>query len=240
MEIGEIISDSVKYPSSNWKKVLILGVFFILSAIIIGIPFVLGYFLRVIKSTIAGYDELPDFDEWGDMFVDGLKVLVVFIVYFIIPFIVIFAGAFASIAAISTAGSMADPMALFGLLGGTVIIGVILAFIFGLLAYIAIANMALYNEIGAAFKFSEILERISMIGWGKYIIWYIVIWLLGLVFGFVGNLLGTIIPFIGFIIAALVIYPYYYMFFGRALALIFASSEEGQPAAAPEEPAPAE
>ena len=96
MGIGEIILDAVKYPSSDWMKVLILGIFFILSFIIIGIFFVLGYFLRIIKSTIVGIDELPEFDDLGDMFIDGVKVLVVIIIYLLIPGIVIVVSAYLS------------------------------------------------------------------------------------------------------------------------------------------------
>ncbi len=115
MDIGEIISDAVKYPSSEWKKVIILGILFILSFVIIGIFFVLGYFLRILKSTIAGIDELPEFDDWGDMFVDGLKVMVVYIIYLLIPGIVIVAGVFSSLASLSvtnTSLSTAPPHSL--------------------------------------------------------------------------------------------------------------------------------
>ena len=49
MDIGDIISDAVRYPSSDWKKILIMGVFFILSFIIVGVFFLLGYFLRISK-----------------------------------------------------------------------------------------------------------------------------------------------------------------------------------------------
>lgn len=227
MDIGEIISDAVRYPSSDWKKVIIYGIFFILSMLIIGILFVPGYFLRIIKSTLAGYDELPEFDEWGDMIIDSLKVIVVSIVYFIIPIIVVSIGAFASISTLMGSTSVMDPTALVGL-GITAIIGLILAFIFGLFACVAIANMALYNEMGAAFKFSEILDRISMIGWGKYIAWYIVMIIIGIVGGFIAGIVIMIPLYIGYIIALLVIYPYLYMLFARSQALIFASSEEGQ------------
>ena len=158
MDISEIVSDAVRYPSSDWKKVIILGIFFILSIIIIGIFFVAGYFLRIIKSTLAGYDEIPEFDEFGDMFIDGLKVAVVGIVYMIIPIIVIFIGILGSLSTITATGTLTNPMALLGL-GLISIIGLILALIFGLIAYIAIANMALYDEIGAAFNFSEILDK---------------------------------------------------------------------------------
>ena len=229
MEIGEIISDAVKYPSSNWKKVLILGVFFILSIVIVGIFFVLGYFLRILKSTIAGVDELPEFDDWGDMFVDGLKVLVVYIVYLLIPGIVIVAGVFTSIASLAATNTSiyTAPASFFALIGVTGIIGYILALIFALFAYIAVANMAYYDEIEAAFRFSEILDKIKMIGWGKYIIWYIVMWVIALIVGLIAGILN-IIPLIGTIIALLVIYPYFVMFFSRSLGLIFTSNEENR------------
>ena len=61
------------------------------------------------------------------------------------------------------------------------IVYVILALIIGLIEVIAIANMAYYDgDLGAAFRFSEILDYIARIGWGKYIATYIVIALLHL------------------------------------------------------------
>ncbi|NYB51897.1 MAG: DUF4013 domain-containing protein [Methanobacteriaceae archaeon] len=227
MEIGEIISNSLSYPSEDWKKVLIFGVLFLISILIIPAFLVMGYFFRILKGSIAGFDELPDFDEWGEMFIDGLKLFVVQFVYFLIPFLVIVIGIWASIASIST-GTITNPSAAFGLIGGTTIIGMILAIIFGLIATIAIANMALNNgELGAAFRFSEIMEQIAMIGWGKYIVWYIVMIVIGFIGGIIASVLN-IIPIIGTIIALLVVYPYLYMFSARSLALLFASSVEVQ------------
>jgi hypothetical protein len=226
MDIGEIISDSLSYPSQNWKNVLILGILFLISFLIIPAFLVMGYFFRVLKGSIAGFDELPDFDEWGEMLIDGLKIFVVQFVYFLIPAIIILIGVWASIASISVtdAGNLANPGLVFGLMGVTAIIGIILAIILGLIASIAIANMALNNgEIGAAFRFSEILEKIAMIGWGKYIVWYIVMIIIGLIGGVIAGILN-IIPFIGTIIALLVVYPYLYMFSARSLALLFGSS----------------
>jgi hypothetical protein len=244
MEIGQIVSDSVMYPSQDWKKVLIFGILFIISFLIIPVFLVMGYFFRVLKGTIAGYEELPDFDEWGGMFVDGLKIFVVQFVYFLIPAIVILIGVWASISSISVtdAGTMTNPSFVFGLMGVTAIIGVILAIILGLIAIIAIANMALNNgEFGAAFRFGEILEKISMIGWGKYIIWYIVMIVIGLIGGIIAGLLN-IIPILGTIIAILVVYPYLYMLFARSLGLLFGSVVEQEivEEEVPEEQAPVE
>ena len=134
----------------------------------------------------------------------------------------------ASLASLSVtdAGNMANPTLFIGLMGGTAIIGIILAIALGLIASIAIANMALNNgEFGAAFRFGEILEQISMIGWGKYIVWYIVMIIVAMIGGVIAGLLN-IIPFIGTIIAILVIYPYLYMFSARSLALLYGSSVE--------------
>ena len=74
MEIGEIVSDSVKYPTSDWTKIIILAVILIIPIVnFIGI----GYVIRIIKGTLASLDDLPDFDEVGELFIDGLKVFVV-------------------------------------------------------------------------------------------------------------------------------------------------------------------
>ncbi len=226
MEIGEIISNSISFPSRDWPKILILGIFLLASfIIIIPILIVMGYCFRILKSSIAGFNELPDFDMLGEMFIDGLKVFIVTLVYLLIPIIVIIIGGWASIASVSITG-MADPTIFIALLGGISLIGVVLAIVFGLMATIAIANMALNDsELGAAFRFSEILEQISMIGWRKYIVWYIVMIIIGFVGGIITSLLSQI-PLIGMIIAIVLIYPYLYMFYARSIALLFASNVE--------------
>ena len=91
----------------------------------------------------------------------------------------------------------------------------------------AIANMALYDELGAAFRFGEILDKIKMIGWGNYIIWYIFIWIIAFIIGFITGELN-IIPILGTIIAFLVINPYFLMLYARLLGLIYESSLDSQ------------
>lgn len=222
MDIGEIISDSIKYPSAGWTKVVILGVILIIPIVnFIG----LGYLFRIIKATFAGIDELPDFDEVGELFIDGIKIFIVSLIY-AIPVIII-----ALIISMligfgyqnTTTLTSFDMFAIFA--GYSVYI--IVAIIVGLIEFMAIANMALYEgELGAAFKFGEVMDRIAMIGWGKYLGWYIIMVLLGAVAGGIAVL--TMMIIIGFILAPLIIYPYFSMFGARSLALLFASSEERQ------------
>jgi len=58
-------------------------------------------------------------------------------------------------------------------------IQIIIFLLIGLIEYVGIANMALYEgEISTAFRFREILARISMIGWRKYLLSYAIIWIL--------------------------------------------------------------
>jgi len=231
MDVGNVMTDSLKYPSSNWKKVLILGVMILFSFLIIPLFIVLGYFIRVLKASLAGLEDLPEFDEWVDMIVDGIKVLLVGIVYSL-PAIVIMVvsmiaiwGSLSSITAIQSTGM--SPTTALGMFTGIGFIGMIVAILYMIIItpilYIAIANMAYNEELGAAFRVSEIFGLISQIGWVDLIVWYVVVILIGFVVSFIGGIIG-IIPIIGGIIAALTVYPYYNIFLSRAIAWLYASA----------------
>jgi len=59
------------------------------------------------------------------------------------------------------------------------ILAAIFAIIISIFAYMGIANMAYYDcKIGAALRYREILDRIAAIGWGNYILWWIVLMLI--------------------------------------------------------------
>jgi ABC-type transport system involved in multi-copper enzyme maturation permease subunit len=234
MNISDILSDSIKYPSSDWGKVLILGIIGIASILIVPIFLLMGYIFRIIKATLAGLDELPEFDEIGEMFVDGLKIFVVAIVYAIPVYIIaLIIGLIFNTGLNTTTSIGLDPMMFWGLFAAYLVY-IIVALIIGLIEVIAIVNMAYYDgELGAAFRFSEILEHIARIGWGKYIATYIVV----AIIAFIGYLIGVLTFFIliGIILLPLVIVPYITMFGSRAIALLFAYS--GEPEAIEEAPA---
>jgi len=237
MDIGDVISDSLKYPSSNWSKVVILGVLFLISILIIPLFLALGYMFRVVKATLAGLDELPAFEEWGEMLVEGIKLFLVYLIYSL-PAIIIgifsFISLWSSVSSItyitqSTGGTLTPEM-FFSILGGTALVGLIFAGLYTLVIYpimaVAIGNMAYYDgELGAAFRFSEILSTISEIGWVDLIIWYIVVIVVGGVIVFLVSLIG-IIPILGWIAVLLIVYPYFYLFYARAIAWLYLSAFE--------------
>ena len=234
MDIGNVISDSLRYPTSNWSKVVILGVLFLFSFFIIPLFLALGYLFRIVKSSLAGAEELPDFESWGEMMIDGLKLFLVYLIY-TLPALII--GIFSFISMWSAMRSLSyithlngitsTPNMLFSVLGGTLLVGLIIVGLYILLIYpimmVAIGNMVYYNEFQAAFRLDEIISLISQIGWVDLIVWYIVVFMVGIVLWFIGVII-TIIPILGEIAFIFFISPYIYLFYTRALAWLYSSA----------------
>ena len=235
MDIGDVISDSLRYPTSNWSKLVIVGVLFLISFLIIPLFLVLGYMFRVIKASLAGVEELPAFEEWVEMLVEGIKLLLVYIIYSlpaIIIAIISFISLWSSLKSLTyitqANGTTVTPDMFFAFFGGTALIGLIIAGLYSLVIYpimaVAIGNMAYYNgEFSAAFRFNEILSIISQIGWVDLIIWYIVLIMVGIAIGFLVSIIA-IIPILGWIFLIFIVYPYFYLFYARAVAWLYSSA----------------
>lgn len=250
MEIGELISDALRYPISDWQKLLILGVIVILSSVselagmlgtmnssvtmilgIVGLIFsiiVSGYMIRIIKASLANVAEIPAMDDWKEMFIDGFKADVVGIIY-AIPAILIMIISIAAALSIIGSSSLSDPAVLLSLAAGAGIGGIIALLYMLIITPIiamAITNMAYQDEFGAAFRFSEIMAKISEIGWGNLIIWYIVMIVLFIILSIIGGIitgiLSIVTPILGTLIFDLVVMPYIYMFISRSVALEYA------------------
>jgi hypothetical protein len=253
MNISEIVGDAVRYPFSDWKKILILGIivlitgldtyFFRLSSnVALIILFVIitwiiaffsrGYQFRIIKSSLSGVRELPDFNAWIDMFVDGIKVFIVTFVY-LIPSILIIV--FAGLSFGLTIMNFQLPLSSSDLnILLNVIILALIAILYTIIILpinlIAIAHMANNDsELSSAFRFHEILDKISTKGWVNLIIWYIVTGILFLILLAIGGLVSSIIgiitfPLVGTILISLTVMPYLFMFLNRSLALFYMSN----------------
>lgn len=223
MNITDNITESLKYPLNDWTKILILTV---ISIIPIVNFMTMGYYVRIIKSTFAGIDEVPDFDDLGELFIDGIKVLIVSIIYMIVPLIIYFVALLPLLFASDPYSMMSGLMS--GLAIVILIIDIVVAIIFSLILYPAIVNMALYDgEIGAAFRFSEILDRIKEIGWGSYILWVIAIIVTSAVVGIILGIIGFILMFIliGFLVL-IAAGAYLTMFQARSIGLLFSETLE--------------
>ncbi len=101
---------------------------------------------------------------------------------------------------------------------------------------IIMAHMA-YNDckLVAGFRFREIINKISCIGWKNFFVWYIVIWLLYFAIFLIGTFilaafvvfirhyLGIEISSFSNFIFTLIIYPFLLVYFYRVVALFYMS-----------------
>ncbi len=71
MDFGKTVGDSFAYAQEGlvgkWAKWVLL----IISTIIF--PLMLGYMVRILKGTTPA----PELEEWGGMFIDGIKLFIV-------------------------------------------------------------------------------------------------------------------------------------------------------------------
>jgi hypothetical protein len=204
MEYDKMLGDSFEYASEavwgKWKRWILL----IVSTIIF--PLLFGYIMEIYRGTKPA----PELEHWGKLFIDGLKLIVAWIIYMIpvIVVVLLFVGwaVFSVIQQVTMNGNpdyfVSNPGLLMPLIG-TILVGllmaVILAIIISIIAYIGIIRMARKDRFGEAFNFSGIFETIRKIGWGSYILALVIIAEVMLVFGFM-LLLIMGIPYIGWLI----------------------------------------
>jgi len=195
-----MIQESLQYlrtDEDRWvRTVLIGGILSLLSVLVIPTFLVLGYLVRVMRGTMHDDDHPPVFDEWGDLFVDGLKAFVVVFVYGLVPAIiaaVVIGGGILSFAV----GGGAESSSLIGLGMVGVLVGSLLAIVLSLLAaYVipaAIAAFAETDKIGAAFSFGELRPVLTS---GTYA----TAWVYGIAILFAAGLIAglfNVVPVIG-------------------------------------------
>ena len=195
MDLGKTIGDSFEYAKEGlvgkWAKWILL----IISCIIF--PLIMGYVMRIYR----GVQPSPELNEWGDMFIDGIKLFVVAIIYaipiIIVEFAVIGSAGVAFLTALSN--PMADPNAVMALIGAVlfgVIILVLVAIIIELIAIIGMVRFARTNSFGQAFNFGAIFATIGRIGIASYILALIV---LAIIVGII-EVICWLIPYVGFVI----------------------------------------
>jgi len=200
MDFGNILGDSFAYAKDavvgKWMQWLLL----VIATIILCIP-LLGYSLKVLR----GEKPAPEVTDWGTLFIDGIKYMIVSLIY-AIPTLIIF---FVTIGAGVVAMAGQDPAELMGAIGG-MLFGFIVVAIVGILtmifATIGIIRFARTGSMGEAFNFKEISATIGKIGWGPYIIALIVMIVVVIVIEIILSIIGMI-PILGMIINLVFIAP---------------------------------
>ncbi|MFA6226253.1 MAG: DUF4013 domain-containing protein [Methanoregula sp.] len=234
MEYGNLLDDALHYTKEGifgredrWMKL-------ILAIICLGIP-MNGYVMRIYR----GATPAPEVDQWGTLFVDGLKLIIVGIIY-AIPMMIIWAFLYGSMLLAVMQGNtaaMGNWSPNLGLVPLLYVVEIIICIIYPVAA-IRFARMGSFSE---AFNFSAILELIKKIGWINYIIALILIALvIGIpvfiiIFGMIligvismFMLGGSTIAVLGFIAAAiliiLILAPLFGVFQARYMTRVYDSA----------------
>ena len=203
-----MIQDALDYPRTgdDWTKtVLIGGILSLLAVLVVPTVLVLGYLVRVLERTMHGDDHPPEFDEWGDMFVDGLKAFAITLAYGLVPAAVAAAVVVGGILSFSVVGGSGAGGATAGGAGVVVVVvGSLLALALGLLAaYVipaAIAAFAETGRIGTAFSPAHLRPALTS---GTYATAWVVAFAVVVAAGLVAGALNAI-PVIGFVIGGFI------------------------------------
>jgi hypothetical protein len=240
MDYGSMLSDSFQYAKDcvwgNARR------WFLLLVSMIIFPFILGYTVRIYRRDKPA----PELEQWGSMFVDGLKLFIIELLYaapvillFIIAFlpfftVLVYAGLFTPNAAGMTdiqaeAFFAAHPEILssLGIMLVLIIVAVILAIIIGIFSFVGTIRFARTGSIAEGFNFTAILGTIRKIGWINYLLALIIIGAVSMVYGFLMNIV-MMIPIIGFVIWFF-LYPPFIIFGSRYASLVYDCGEIPEP-----------
>jgi hypothetical protein len=213
MELSDNLSQAFEFSIKLTKDVGNLIILVILNIIPIVNFIVWGYAARILRE---GPEEPPKLDRYGEAFIEGLKIAIATLIYFIIP--ALLGGLIIGFGMLSNpafwSGAITQAMVLSHLWTG-IAFALFIGFFFAIIATMGIINMIKTKEFGKAFAFSEILRLIEAVGWGKYIIWLIVMFVLGIIVSSFSN-----IPFIGWIISS-IINVFFIVFFARSAYLLY-------------------
>lgn len=238
MSLTDIIGDAVSFPFSDITNFLIVGILAVLASLssvltafgvdggiiallaaIIGLIFAIifsGYGIDVIKGGIESSNQFPSIDLLKN-FINGIKALLISIVYMIIPTII----AFVLMAFFGVIGAGIDHIV--ASLGLASIIVFIIFALFGIFEMVALAKFADTDDLGAALNIGAVIEDAKRIGIVNLIIFVIIVMIIILISSIIISLFA-VIPYIGIIIATLVLGAFTMLFANRALGLLYAGA----------------
>ncbi|MGD0329248.1 MAG: DUF4013 domain-containing protein [Nitrososphaeria archaeon] len=199
MDIIENFNEAGRFTGRLFKNIGNLVILIVLAIIPIVDFIFLGYLGKLIREG-RSLDEPPKLSDYGKLFVNGLKIIIAVIVYAIIPAIILGVLALPFMHTFSL-GFLVSPMAFIGSIFAYVVIAVVIFFVFSIFGVAAIGNMIRNDRFMKIFAFGEAWAIISKTGFGKYLTWLVLVFILGLIgsaFGALNWILGAIVSvFIG-------------------------------------------
>ena len=244
MNVGKIVSNSIKYPFKNIVKLPILCLLFALVAFVpIGMAFdnkyllilgivsffvfiliVPGYFLSMVNFGLNESSMFPSI-KFGRNIYDSVRVLVLRMAYMVVPTLV-----FAIV--LFTAGASSVDMLYelnipsFLLTVGLILIVVLFTYIlFEILLFFAKARLAYLDSLSEALKIHKVVIDIKNIGIVNIIKWLIVMVILMVAVSFISSWIITI-PYVGFLVYLGFIIPVLESIGNYSLGLLYSNIAE--------------
>jgi hypothetical protein len=241
MDFGSMLDDSFVYAKEGlwgrWNRWLLL----IVSMIIF--PLILGYVVRIYR----GESPAPEPGNWGTLFIDGLKLLVVQIIYLLPVILLIILALVPMISTLLSSGALSDNfgsmsdsqldrwmdshpelLSAAGIMVLLLVVAILLAIVISFFSFLGVVRFARTGTISEAFNFSAILTGIGRIGWIRYILALIIISIIGFIFSMILNIF-SFIPVIGDfveLIVMVILYVPFLIFSARYSALVYNAGEE--------------
>jgi len=212
LNLSENLTNSFDYAKKliknvgNWILLIILNIIPIVNFIVIGY---MGKVLEVSPDS----NEPPKLENYGNLWIQGLKIAILSFIYMIVPVILFLIGLSLGLS------NLLIPMGISKFRFGTGLIlmlaAIIIAFFIAIVYAMGLAHMIKNKSFAKGFAFNEIINIIKAVGFGKYILWLISIFIIGVILAGVSS-----IPYIGWLIS-IVVSPLYMVFIGRTIGLIY-------------------
>jgi hypothetical protein len=167
------------------SKYLIAALFLVFSGFIVPALFLIGWYMRIAKNVMVTktLGDLPEWDEWGRMILDGLKLVAVAIIYYL-PALLLFLISF-TLSLVPVIGWISG-----GILSWLTWLFAIAITIF---VFPAILNMIDKGTFGAAFHFKEWYANLKVNFVGYLVVYLVVAGVYALLAVILGVVFSTVI-----------------------------------------------
>jgi len=212
-----MLEDALSYPTngeSGLVRILIGGALGLLSVLLLPAFVVAGYMVRTMAGASRGEPEPPAFDDWGGLFVDGLKATAAGLAYSFGPILVIVAVAAVVGAGASAGGDAGGALAGLGILA--ILLVVVLLFVIQYAVPAALTNLGREGSLGAAFDFETLKPVLTS---GEYLKAVLLVFGIALVSGTALSVFAVVTLGLGYLVT-----PFFYFWLYLAGGYMFGTA----------------
>ncbi len=209
------IKDVTDKTSFHWELVHWDRVAALVCLMLLFSFFLSGYIVRIYRGSATP----PVFDQWAGMFLDGIKLCIVWLIWMLPALIVMLVAFLPLFGAAAMGGHTSVGLGFLVLTLVLMLVALALVMAAVILGTIGAIRFARTGSVMEGVNYHEILETIRRIGWRDYIIAIIILIVIALIFGIVSGILG-LVPFMGWVLD-LIIAPPMTVLCARFVSLVY-------------------